>query len=156
MIIYLAADHRGFYLKEKIRDFLKQSGYEVVDKGNSTYDEADDYPDFSAAAAREISSDPDGRRGILVCGSGAGVDIVANKFPRLRSVLGISPDQVYAGRHDDDVNVLSLAADFVDFEGAKKMIGVFLQTPFSEEESDKRRRGKIGKIEEDLPMGDRI
>jgi len=147
MIIYLAADHRGFYLKEKIREFLGQSGYTVVDKGNSVFEETDDYPDFSAAASREISADPDGRRGIFVCGSGVGVDVVANKFPRVRSVLAISPDQVYAGRHDDDVIVLSLAADFVDFETAKKMIGVFLQIPFSEEEADKRRRKKIEEIE---------
>jgi ribose 5-phosphate isomerase B len=150
MIIYLGADHRGFYLKEKIKDFLKQSGYEVADKGNSVYDESDDYPDFAASASREVAADPGVRRGILFCGSGVGVDIVANKFNGIRSVLGINPDQVYASRHDDDANILSLPADFIDFEGAKKMVGVFLQTPFSEDESDKRRRDKIRDIEEGL------
>ncbi len=147
MVIYLGADHRGFELKEAIKQFLKDDGYEVADMGNSVRDETDDYADFARAVAEHVSSDPAQSQGILLCGSGAGVDITANKSRHVRSVLGFSADQVFDARHDDDVNVLSLAADFLTENDAKNIVRMFLKTPFSGEERHRRRLEKISDIE---------
>lgn len=147
MVIYIAADHKGFQLKEEIRVYLKEGGYEVEDL-HPAFDENDDYPDVARSVAEKVQSNLDQSRGILVCGSGAGVDIVANKFPLVRSVLGSNPDQVFDARHDDSVNVLSLAASFTSPEEAKKMVKVFLETRFEEgEERFRRRLEKIFHIE---------
>jgi len=86
-------------------------------------------------------------RGIVICGSGIGVDVVANKFSGVRSALAISADQIRAGRQDDDVNVLSLAADFIKPEDALNIARVFISTPFKKEERFSRRLGKIAQIE---------
>jgi ribose 5-phosphate isomerase B len=147
MVIYLGADHRGFELKEMIKRFLRDEGYEVADMGNTQKVEGDDYVDFARAVAEKVSRDPVKARGILFCGSGAGMDIAANKFRRVRSVLGFSADQVFDARHDDDVNVLSLAVDFVSENDAKNMVRVFLGTPFGGEERFRRRLEKISDIE---------
>ena len=147
MLIYIGADHRGFNLKETLKKSLKDQGYEVVDVGNDHYDENDDYPDFAKLVGLVISQEPVNRRGILICGSGVGVDIVANKFKGVRSALVNSPDQAYLSRNDDDTNVLSLAADFLSEDDAKKILGTFLQTPFSGKENFQRRLGKIRQLE---------
>jgi len=148
MTIYFGADHRGFPLKERLRAALASKGYEVADMGAMTLDLNDDYVDFAAEVAKHVQHAPEVSRGIVICGNGAGVDITANKFKSVRSVLGFSADQVYAARHDDDVNVLALGADFIDEESAQKMITVFLSTPFDAEQSKYMRRlGKIMQIE---------
>lgn len=147
MTIFIGADHRGFELKEKLKQFLSNKGYTVFDKGNDHYDETDDYPDFAGLVAQEVAEDPDNRRGILICGSGVGIDVVANKFSRVRSALANNSNQAFSSRNDVDVNVLCLAADFLDGEEAKKILSVWLQTPFSKEERHKRRLRKIAEIE---------
>lgn len=146
MKVYFGADHRGFNLKEILKKQLGGS-YEVLDLGNQVYDEGDDYPDFAAQVANQVSGDPVNSRGVVICGSGAGVDVVANKFRGVRSVLGISADQVKAARSDDDVNVLSIAANFTKEGDAGAMMKVFIETQFSGEERHKRRIEKISKIE---------
>jgi len=151
MVIYLGADHGGFNLKEQIKGSLKEKGYaEIFDLGNTKKEEEDDYPDFAKEVGRKVSENPEGTRGIVICRSGAGVDIVANKFPAVRSVLGISANQVFDSRHDDNVNVLSIAADFVDPSEAQAMVQAFLSTPFGREERFTRRLGKISEIESEL------
>ncbi len=147
MIIYIGADHRGFQLKEILKKQLGELGYEFVDVGNDHYDENDDYPDFAASVGQAISQDPLNRRGILICGSGTGVDIVANKFKDVRSVLAINLDQAHASRNDDDTNVLSLAADFLTEDEVKKILDIWLKTPFSGNENHQRRLQKISQIE---------
>ncbi|MDO8516336.1 MAG: RpiB/LacA/LacB family sugar-phosphate isomerase [bacterium] len=146
-IVYVGADHRGFNLKENIKAVALALGYEVADCGNEKYDENDDYPDFAAAVAKKVSLDPENARGILACGSGAGVDIVANKFLSVRSVLGMSPDHVYDARHDDNVNVLSIAADFVDETQIEPMVKTFLATAYAGGGRFERRLKKIESIE---------
>lgn len=147
MVIYIGADHRGFKLKEYIKQVLASEGYEVVDVGNTQYDEADDYPDFAAAVAKKVSGDYENGRGILVCGSGGGMVIVANKFMKVHAVIGFLPDQVFDSRNDDDTNVLVLAADFLKNEEAVKIVQTWIQTPFSGEERFRRRLDKISQIE---------
>ena len=147
MIIYIGADHRGFKLKESLKQFLQGEGYTVSDLGNNEYLETDDYPDFAKLVAQKVSVNPTDGRGIVICGSGVGVDVVANKFPNVRSALGFSPDQVMEARSDDDVNVLALAADFLEEDVVKKIVSVWLQTPFDGDEWDKRRIEKIRQID---------
>jgi ribose 5-phosphate isomerase B len=148
MTIYIGADHRGFALKERLKQILKDHAYNAIDMGAEQAVLDDDYPKYAAAVAGKVAEAPLESRGILICGSGFGVDIVANKFDGVRSALAMSPDHAYQGRHDDDVNVLSLAGDFVDDKAAWKIIEVFLTTPFAREEKYSRRVGEIGKIEQ--------
>ena len=150
MVIYIGADHRGFQIKEQLKTFLLGNGWSVRDAGAKELIPDDDYVDYAKAVAERISADPTGSRGILVCSNGVGMDVVANKFNQVRSVLGISPDHVMTSREDDDTNVLSLGADFVDLETAKKMVSIWLQTPFSEEKRYKRRLEKIREIDNSL------
>lgn len=147
MLFYIGADHRGFELKESLKNYLKKSGYEVVDVGAETYNQRDDYPDFAALVARKISLDPENSRGILICGSGVGVDVVANKFKNVRSVLALNPDQVAASKNDDNTNVISFPADYVKEEDVKKMLGAWIAALFSGEERFVRRLKKIEDIE---------
>src|SRR3990167_2156290 len=107
MKIYLGADHRGFQLKEELKQFL-ETNYDVEDCGAFEKIESDDYTDFAIKVAEKVSSN-EGSRGIVICGSGVGVDITANKFPKIRCGLGINREQIKAARNDDDVNVLALA-----------------------------------------------
>jgi ribose 5-phosphate isomerase B len=145
MTIYLGADHRGFELKEKLKQVLAGEGYDVVDVGAASYDKEDDYPDVSAAVARAIQKN-DEARGILICGSGFGVDIAANKFHGVRAALPMSPDHAYQARHDDNANVLAIAANFIDEPTALKIVSTFLSTPFAHEERYQRRLEKIDRI----------
>lgn len=146
MLIYIGTDHHGFELKEVLKNQLVLDKHEVIDMGNEKFDEADDYPVFAERVARKVSEDPQNSRGILLCGSGAGVDIVANKFPKVRSVLAINAIQVSATRIDDDTNVLCLAADYIEEDTAKNIVRAWLLTPFSGEERHKRRIKEIEEI----------
>jgi len=147
MLIYIGADHRGFELKEILKKFLQENGYEVIDVGNDHYDKNDDYPDFAALAAHAVSQDSINRRGILICGSGAGMNIVANKFESVRAVSINNSEQAKLSRNDGDSNIISLSADFIDKEKAEDILRVWLKTPFSGDERHKRRLKKIMEIE---------
>ena len=142
MMIYLGADHRGFKLKEELKKALEKKDYRVMDLGNHRLDEEDDYPDFAAAVAKKVAGDP-ASRGIVLCGSGVGVDVVANRFKGVRSALAFSVKQAIMSRTDDDTNVLSLAADFMTKRQARKITEVWLRTAFSGAERHRRRIEKI-------------
>lgn len=146
MKIYIGADHRGFHLKQKVYNWLKDNEYKVLDMGAYELDLTDDYTLYAEKVAIVVA-DNRNDRGILICGSGVGVDITANKFDGVRASIGINPDQVKAGRSDDDMNILVLAADFISFKDAKEMIKAFLETKFSGEERHVRRLEDIQKIE---------
>jgi RpiB/LacA/LacB family sugar-phosphate isomerase len=143
MTIYLGADHRGFNLKEKLKAILTNEAYDVVDLGAAAQVPDDDYPDYARAVADVITKDPDGNRGILICGSGFGMEVAANKFHGVRAVLPMSPDHAYVSRHDDNANILVIAADFTDEAAAQKIVKTFLSTSFDREERYLRRIGKI-------------
>lgn len=146
-MIYLGADHRGFELKSKIFKRLSDEGYEVTDLGNDHLDPSDDYVDFAGKVAGAVVGGS-GNIGILFCGSGAGVDIVANKFDGIRSALVFDTQRAKQAREDEDANIISLPADILDEERAWEIIQIFLQTPFSENERHKRRLQKLHEIEE--------
>lgn len=144
MKIYLATDHAGFELKEKIKDFLKKDGYEVEDFGALTFDPQDDYPDFISKAAQAVSKDPKSR-GIILGGSGQGEAMVANKFPGVRAAVyyGRAEDMPKLTREHNDSNILSLGARFITEEEAKNAVKLFLQTSFSKDPRHVRRIDKI-------------
>ena len=142
-MIYLGADHRGFQLKEEIKKFLAEKKYQFEDMGNFAYDPNDDYTDFAKLVAQKVAEKPEEHKGMLICGSGVGVDITANKFHGVRSALADDVATAKQSREHDDTNVLSLPADEVNLELAKQIISVWLETPFSNGEKYKRRIDKI-------------
>lgn len=146
MKVFIGADHRGFALKESIKQFLVSLTHEVVDCGNDHLDPNDDFPDFSFAVADCVTKE-EGSRGVIVCGSGAGVVIAANKVAGIRAALAYSPEEITRNRRHDDVNVLALAADWTDEAKAKEIVTAFLTTAFLGEEKYVRRIGKIRKRE---------
>ena len=153
MKVYLGADHRGFKLKEELRVWLLENKISVKDLGAFKYNPDDDYPLFAQEVARNVVADLEknlGVRGIVICGSGVGVDIVANKFNHIRSGLAVSVEQVEEARKDDDINILAIPSDFVNGETAKKIVKIFLETPFSKKEKKIRRLEEIEKIEDGL------
>jgi len=142
-MIYLGADHRGFHLKEKIKLWLQQWGFPFEDLGNHRLDLKDDYPDFAAQVARKVSQHEQEAVGVVICGSGVGVDIVANKFAKIRCGLGFSAQQIKSARQDDDINMLALPADFLSHKKAKKILKMFLKTEFDDQKDHRRRIKKI-------------
>lgn len=145
MIIYLASDHAGFELKEKIKFLLESEGYKVVDKGPFSFDANDDYPDFVRLAAEEVSKDPRNSKAIVLGGSGQGEAMVANCFQNVRAAVyyGGSEEIVKLSREHNDANALSLGARFLKEDEALKAVKLWLETPFSQEERHKRRVGKF-------------
>lgn len=149
MMIYLAADHAGFELKEKVKEYLVENGHQIKDMGAHKFDPQDDYPDFISKAAEAISKDPDDSRGIIFGGSGQGEAMVANKFPGVRAAVFYgNMDVIPLSREHNDANVLSLGARFLTSEEAVEAIQAWLETPFTNEERHLRRIEKIKKIEE--------
>lgn len=149
MIIYIGADHKGYELKEGLKEFLTDKGYQITDCGNTTRDENDDYPDFARAVCEKVSQNHENSRGILICGSGVGMDIVANKFKKIRAGLIMNPNHAFDVRNDDDPNVLVLASDYTPLETAKKIAITWLETPFSHDTKHAGRLKKIEGIEEE-------
>ncbi len=145
--IIIAADHAGFLLKEEVKSFLSHRGWIVVDGG--TVDESPvDYADYAAAVAEGISSGQY-ERGILVCGSGAGMSIVANKFPGVRAALSLDEEMAALSRRHNDSNILVLAGRMTSSDTALKIVTTWLQTPF-EGGRHQRRIDKIRAIEQKL------
>jgi RpiB/LacA/LacB family sugar-phosphate isomerase len=144
MKIAIGADHAGFSLKQRLRDKLKDSGYEVIDYGTSN-EESCDYPDFALAVARDVAS---GRadRGVLVCSTGVGMAIAANKVAGVRAALAAHPDEVRLCRAHNDANVLTVGAKYTDEKTAGAMVDLFLTTPF-DGGRHARRVAKIAEIE---------
>ncbi len=155
MTIYLASDHAGFELKEKIKKFLADSGYTVEDFGAHTLDSNDDYPDFIRKAATAVANDPERSRGVVFGGSGEGEAMVANRVKGVRAVVyygdpsvslakdGRQLSIIKLSREHNDANILSLGARFLTEEQATHAVKLWLETPFSEEERHKRRIKKI-------------
>lgn len=148
MNIYLGADHRGFHLKEQIEAFLKQIGHSVIDEGGQTLDPNDDYTVFATkVVAAMLSSDDKEPRGILVCGSGQGMVMAANRHRGVRAGLGWSVDAARATRNDEDSNVLALPADVLENgETWKDIVKAWIDTPFAGADRYKRRIRQLDEL----------
>lgn len=148
MIIAIGADHGGFLLKNRITDFLKGLGHEVHDLGTHNEDPVD-YPDFALAVSEEVLLRK-AERGVLICGSGVGACVAANKFPGIRAGLCHDTFSAHQGVEDDNINVLCLGARVIGPELAKEIVGVWLSASFSGAERHKRRLSKVEKIEKEF------
>lgn len=150
MTIYLASDHAGFKLKEKIRVFLAKQKYQVEDLGNHNLSSQDDYPDYAEKVSIAVQKNLKLNKGILLCGTGQGVCMTANKFKGIRAALGYSVAAAKQSRAHGDSNILCLSGKSLSAELAKKIITAWLKEKFSGEARHKRRLQKI-KIIENYP-----
>ena len=128
MRIVIASDHAGFELKQHVKSQLQSAGHDVVDVGTDS-DESTDYPSYARPAAQLVAKG-DAERGVLVCGSGVGVSIVANKVPGVRAVNAHDPEEAQLARQHNDVNVVTLSGRRVDTETADQIVQAFLDAEF--------------------------
>lgn len=160
MKIGIGADHGGFEMKQKLVELLATQGHEVVDFGDRVYDEKDDYPDFAIPLARAIAN-ADVERGILICGSGVGASVAANKVKGVRAAVCHDDFTSRQGVEDDDMNVLCLGGRTTGFAVAWNLVSSFLEAKFSGAERHRRRLAKVAQLEagtlplktDDLPLG---
>src|SRR3989344_1394249 len=164
MKVYLATDHAGFEIKNKVAQFLKEQGHEIEDCGPFEYDKNDDYPDWISKAAEKVSADPESF-GIVLGGSGQGEAIVANKFKNVRCALFYGPvippiatditgntsedpfEMLRLTREHNNANMLSLGVRFLTEQDALNAVKLFLESKYSSEERHQRRIEKIQKLE---------
>ena len=143
MNIYIGADYKGFERKNELVKFLNSKGYEVTDVGAYSYHEGDDFNDPAIAVARAVRREIGEAKGILICGSGHGMTIQANRFKGIRATLCDSVDSVISASKHDDTNVLCLSSDRVDEKLAKEIVETFLTTKFEPLERRVRRMSRL-------------
>ena len=140
--VYIAADHRGVSVKLYLIEMLSAIGYSVVNLGTDDMNTPVDFPDVAKTLADTMAND-EKSRGILICGTGAGMQIAANRYRHIRASRCERPDQARDDRFHDDINVLALAADDVDIEVTFMVARAFLESPFDDSERRVRRLKKI-------------
>lgn len=146
MKIYLGADHGGFDLKNQLLEHLTHAGNEVVDVGANSLDDDDDYPKYAYSLTTKLIAEDEGKAlGVLICRSGQGMAIAANRVRGVRAALAWDKDSAEHARSDDDANVLVLPADFVSTEEAFGMVDAWLAAEFK---SDPKYHRRLDEIEE--------
>lgn len=148
--VYIGTDHAGFEYKEAIKEALIADGYEVIDKGNTVYEELDDYPDFIYPVAEAVSEDLENSMGIVLGGSGQGEAFVANKVKGIRAAIAFSEFVVKASREHNNANVLSFGQRICTKEQAVEWSKLWLKTEFPGDERHVRRINKVKELEEKL------
>ncbi len=146
-MIYLASDHRGYEMKEKIKLWLTEQGRAFEDVGPDRYDPDDDYPDFAEIVAPNVVKDS-ANRGVVICGSGIGVAVAANKIQGARAGTCTTPEQADAVVIHDHINILALSSDYVDENMNKKIVEAFLEAKYSDKERYVNRVKKVIKLEQ--------
>lgn len=148
MKIFLGTDHNGFELKQKLSDYLHTRGYEVYEDTAQTLNPEDDFPEFASKTVKALlaTNDPEARA-ILICGSGQGMCMAANRFKGIRASLAWNQTEARAARNDDDSNVLCLAArEMLDFDELAAIVEVWLKTPFLGAERFTRRIKQLDEL----------
>ena len=154
-VVTVGADHGGLSLKTDLIPWLESLGYQVTDVGAYSLDPADDYPDFAERVARAVTSGQ-AQRGILICGSGVGACIAANKVPGIRACLGHDIYSAHQGVEHDNMNILCLGARVVGIELAKDLVAAFLNAGFTGEERHRRRLDKVAAMERRALQGSEV
>jgi len=144
--VYIGSDHHGVYLKKAIVDHLKSRKIEIHDLGGYTTD-AVDYPDVAKDVCNAVKAELDNHRGILVCSTGIGMCMAANRYPGILAGQAWSEEMVEKARSEDNVNVLCLGADFIPEDLAIKIVDKWLNTDFSYEDRHVRRLSKITEMD---------
>jgi ribose 5-phosphate isomerase B len=142
--IYIGSDHAGYNLKNYLRSYLARSGYNVIDMGNEKYEPGDDYPDYALKVAGKVSETGD--LGILLCGSGVGACVTANKVKGIRAVNAADPFIARQSREHINTNILCLGQNYISTKLAKIIVNAWLETDFSTEERHRRRVKKLDNI----------
>jgi ribose 5-phosphate isomerase B len=148
MKIYIGADHNGFDYKNKLAAYLQQAGHDVVDEGGVSREPDDDFPQFAGRVIQAMrgDTDPSQARGILICGSGQGMCMAANRFKGIRAALAWDQEEARAARNDDDSNVLCLSARYLDFDATVGIVHTWLLTPFAGAPRFKRRIQELDEL----------
>ncbi len=142
MRVAIGADHGGYALKDELKQFLQSLGHEMIDVGAHTLDPADDFPDFTRPLAESVASGQ-ADRGIMICGSGVGASVAANKIKGIRASVCHDTYSAHQGVEHDDMNVLCLGARIVGIELARELTGAFLSAEYVPEERFQRRLDKV-------------
>jgi len=143
-MIAIGTDHRGYSMKEELKKFLSSENFEYKDFG--TFSEASvDYPDYARQVAESLQNE-ESEYGVLICGSGMGICIPANKYKGIRAVNILTEKMAEMSRKHNNANVICFGADFIDIETAKTCLKKFLATPFDSDERHARRVNKINNI----------
>ena len=145
MRVVIGADHAGFLLKEELKEQLEAAGYSILDVGTDS-EVSVDYPDFAAAVARAVAAG-DADRGIIVCGSGAGASIAANKITGVRSAIIHDTYSAHQSVEHDDMNVLALGARVIGPAPAREIVVAFLGAEYTGEERHARRLAKVNELD---------
>ena len=143
MTIFIGADHRGFELKNKLVEYLQNKNIRVEDLGNYEHEPEDDYPDYAQKVAQAVLQNPENFLGIVICGSGIGVCMAANRMKGIYCGMGVNGEHVKHGRQNDHINVLSLASDIVSQKESEEMIDAFINTQPNKKDKYTRRLQKI-------------
>jgi ribose 5-phosphate isomerase B len=147
MKIFMGADHNGFALKARITDHLRKAGYTVVDEGNDHMQPDDDFPQFAERVVRAMQASKDkDTRAVLICGSGQGMCMAANRFKGIRASLAWDAVEARAARNDDDSNVLCLTARYLPEDQAIAITEAWLNTPFAGAARFKRRIQELDRL----------
>ncbi len=146
-MIYIGSDHRGYNLKEYLKDYLSKARIPFKDVGNHKFDPEDDYPDFAFEVAKAVARDLKHHTGVMICGSGLGMVVAANKVKGVRAGLATNEWLAKHGRENDDLNIVSLAADLTDFSMAEKILKAWLNSKFINEPKYQRRVKNIEEYE---------
>lgn len=149
MRIIIGADYRGYARKEELKAWLASQGHDVTDVGADSDAESSFVP-FAVAVARATAADPEAR-GVVICGSGAGVAITANKVPGGRAVLATIPELAASARHADDANILALSADFSSLADAQAITEAFLAAPYERKPRRDARLAELASLERGEP-----
>ena len=149
MRISVAADHNGYELKNEITEILKRDGHDVIDMGPHDLDPLDDYPDYAKPLAESVSSG-ETERGIMVCGSGVGASVAANKVKGVRAAVCHDIYSAHQGVEHDDMNVLCLGSRIVGTEVVRELVSAFISAKYTNEERHARRLTKVIEMENDF------
>lgn len=152
MRIAIGSDHAGLPIKAPLAGYIESLGHEVVDVGPMSFDPDDDYPDFAAEVARKVANG-EAERGIMMCGSGVGASVAANKIVGVRAAVCHDVYSAHQGVEHDDMNVLCIGARIVVEELAKELVAAFAGAHFSGEERHQRRLGKVLALEAEMGNG---
>lgn len=152
MRVYLGADHQGFFLKNKVRDYLTKAGYQITDYSNEELDPDDDFPKYAKLAAKRVVDEKDDTDvAILVCGGGQGMCMAANRIKGVRAIVASSVEDATYGRNDNDANILCLPARVLDREYNiplwRDIVDAFMNTPFAGAERYIRRNRELDRLD---------
>lgn len=152
MRVYLGADHQGFFLKNKVRDYLTKAGYQITDYSNEELDPDDDFPKYAKLAAKRVVDEKDDTDvAILVCGGGQGMCMAANRIKGVRAIVASSVEDATYGRNDNDANVLCLPSRVLDREYNiplwRDIVDAFMNTPFAGAERYIRRNRELDQLD---------